>query len=49
MELSGASYRVCLAQYKGDAAMCKDQRTTYRTDLAQAQKTRGVLTDWRRL
>ncbi|HXI99595.1 MAG TPA: hypothetical protein VNH44_00135 [Micropepsaceae bacterium] len=49
MELSGASYRACLAEHKHDAAACEDRHIAYQTDLAEAQKTRGILTNWRRL
>lgn len=49
MERSAASYRACLADHRRDTATCEDRRATYQTDLAQAQKTRGILTDWRRL
>jgi hypothetical protein len=49
MELSGTSYRACLAEHSHDGAACEDQRTAYRTNLGEAQKTRGILTDWRRL
>jgi hypothetical protein len=47
MEASGTSYKACLAEHKRDPSACDAARVTYQADLADAQKMRGVLTDWR--
>jgi uncharacterized protein YceK len=47
LEASVDSYKACVAQYGKDAPACDGQRVEYRHDLEEAQKTRGVLTNWR--
>ena len=44
-----AAYKACVARHKDDPAQCEDARLTYQTVLSDAQRTRGVLTNWPRI
>jgi hypothetical protein len=46
LEASRASYRQCLAQ-RDNATNCELQKARYQTDIMEAGRTRGTLTDWR--
>jgi hypothetical protein len=49
LEASSVSYKACLAEHRRDAAPCEVQRASYQADLSEAQRTRGMLTNWSRL
>jgi hypothetical protein len=49
LEASSASYKACLAEHRRDATSCEVQRASYQADLSEAQRTRGMLTNWSRL
>jgi hypothetical protein len=45
-EASRASYKACLAGQDA-GSNCELQRAGYESDLKDAERTRGTLTDWR--
>ena len=46
LEASRASYKRCLAQ-QGRGTNCELQKARYQSDIDDAGRTRGTLTDWR--
>jgi uncharacterized protein YceK len=47
MSESAASYRACVAEHKKiEGEACENQRLIYQRDLSEAQRTRGILTNW---
>jgi hypothetical protein len=46
LEASRASYRLCLARREA-ATNCELQKARYESDINDAGRTRGTLTDWR--
>jgi hypothetical protein len=49
LETSSASYKACLAEHEHDVAPCEARRVTYQIGLSEAQRTRGMLTNWPRI
>ena len=46
-EGSATAYKSCMAEHRTEPARCENARLLYQIDLKDAERARGVLTNWR--
>jgi hypothetical protein len=46
LDASRAAYKACISDDKNAPPACDTARLAYQTDLADAERTRGVFTNW---
>jgi hypothetical protein len=46
LDQSRAAYRTCISDHKNDPSSCNAARLAYQTDLDDAERPRGIFTNW---
>jgi hypothetical protein len=46
LDSSRAAYRTCITEHRNDPAACNEARLAYQADLDEAERPRGIFTNW---